>query len=155
MGMIYQAAGDRRRAEDCFQKTVYLDPSHDEALLALACLLSAAVTRAQPPASAAVPNEQRPVLEASELRWRNTRQLPDSSDMRLSVAIPGRWRLLEPIGVSGDRSCPELNSHIHCRNCPVFAGAARPSSTELLPRVISRIGRDGWLNQPASTSRGN
>jgi len=38
MGMICQAAGDRRRAEDCFHKTVYLDPRHDEALLALALL---------------------------------------------------------------------------------------------------------------------
>jgi chemotaxis protein methyltransferase WspC len=38
MGMICQAAGDRRRAEDCFHKTVYLDPKHDEALLALALL---------------------------------------------------------------------------------------------------------------------
>lgn len=38
MGMICQAAGDRGRAEDCFQKTVYLDPAHDEALLALALL---------------------------------------------------------------------------------------------------------------------
>jgi len=38
MGMIRQAAGDRKRAEDCFHKTVYLDPGHDEALLALALL---------------------------------------------------------------------------------------------------------------------
>ena len=38
MGMIYQAAGNRARAEDCFHKTVYLDPMHDEALLALALL---------------------------------------------------------------------------------------------------------------------
>jgi chemotaxis protein methyltransferase WspC len=38
MGMICQAAGDRRRAEECFHKTVYLDPRHDEALLALALL---------------------------------------------------------------------------------------------------------------------
>jgi chemotaxis protein methyltransferase WspC len=38
LGMICQAAGDRRRAEDCFHKTVYLDPKHDEALLALALL---------------------------------------------------------------------------------------------------------------------
>jgi chemotaxis protein methyltransferase WspC len=38
MGMICQAAGNIRRAEDCFQKTVYLDPLHDEALLALALL---------------------------------------------------------------------------------------------------------------------
>src|SRR5947209_14499105 len=29
------------------------------------------------------------------------------------------------IGVGGDRSCPELVAAIHCRNCPVFAAAAR------------------------------
>src|SRR5271166_6874273 len=29
------------------------------------------------------------------------------------------------IGTTGDRSCPELETHIHCRNCPVFASAAR------------------------------
>jgi chemotaxis-related protein WspD len=29
------------------------------------------------------------------------------------------------IGVRGDRSCPELPSHIHCRNCPAFSAAAR------------------------------
>jgi chemotaxis-related protein WspD len=29
------------------------------------------------------------------------------------------------IGVNGDRSCPALEEHVHCRNCPVFAGAAR------------------------------
>jgi chemotaxis-related protein WspD len=29
------------------------------------------------------------------------------------------------IGISGDRSCPELTRFIHCRNCPVFASAAR------------------------------
>jgi chemotaxis-related protein WspD len=29
------------------------------------------------------------------------------------------------IGVMGDRSCPELTGAIHCRNCPVFAAAAR------------------------------
>jgi chemotaxis protein methyltransferase WspC len=38
MGMIRQAAGDRRKAEECFHKTIYLDPGHDEALLALALL---------------------------------------------------------------------------------------------------------------------
>jgi chemotaxis protein methyltransferase WspC len=38
LGAVHQAAGDRRQAEDCFHKAVYLDPSHDEALLALALL---------------------------------------------------------------------------------------------------------------------
>lgn len=28
------------------------------------------------------------------------------------------------IGISGDRSCLELQKHIHCRNCPVFESAA-------------------------------
>lgn len=29
------------------------------------------------------------------------------------------------IGIAGDRSCPELEAHIHCRNCPVFGSAAQ------------------------------
>ncbi|MBI5769837.1 MAG: purine-binding chemotaxis protein CheW [Verrucomicrobia bacterium] len=28
------------------------------------------------------------------------------------------------IGTWGDRSCPELKLHIHCRNCPVYSEAA-------------------------------
>lgn len=28
------------------------------------------------------------------------------------------------IGVWGDRSCPELEVHVHCRNCPVYSDAA-------------------------------
>ena len=27
------------------------------------------------------------------------------------------------IGVSGDRSCPELQAHLHCRNCSVSSSA--------------------------------
>lgn len=29
------------------------------------------------------------------------------------------------IGVNGDQTCPELTTAVHCRNCPVFASAAR------------------------------
>jgi len=29
------------------------------------------------------------------------------------------------IGVHGDRSCPELPQHIHCRNCPVYGRGGR------------------------------
>ena len=28
------------------------------------------------------------------------------------------------IGIRGDKSCPRLAEHIHCRNCPVHAAAA-------------------------------
>ncbi len=38
---------------------------------------------------------------------------------------PGDGGCWNQIGVSGDRSCPELNSFIHCRNCPVFTIAAQ------------------------------
>ena len=38
LGMICHAAGNRQRAEDCFHKTLYLDPMHDKALLAMALL---------------------------------------------------------------------------------------------------------------------
>lgn len=40
----------------------------------------------------------------------------------VAAPMPDCWRV---IGVSGDRSCPELEHHIHCRNCPVLADAAR------------------------------
>ena len=36
MGVIHQSVGNRTRGEVCFQKALYLDPGHDEALLALA-----------------------------------------------------------------------------------------------------------------------
>ena len=36
--------------------------------------------------------------------------------------MPDCWRV---VGVAGDRSCPELERFIHCRNCPVLADAAR------------------------------
>lgn len=29
------------------------------------------------------------------------------------------------IGVRGDRSCPELQRHVHCRNCPVHSTSAK------------------------------
>jgi len=38
---------------------------------------------------------------------------------------PGDGDCWNHIGVSGDRSCPELSSFTHCRNCPVFAVAAQ------------------------------
>jgi chemotaxis protein methyltransferase WspC len=38
LGVVLQAAGDRERAERCFEKTVYLAPRHEDALLALSLL---------------------------------------------------------------------------------------------------------------------
>lgn len=47
------------------------------------------------------------------------------------------WR---EIGVSGDRTCPELDEHLHCRNCPTHAQIAR----KLLDRPLPPGYRDTW-----------
>jgi chemotaxis-related protein WspD len=50
---------------------------------------------------------------------------PDSLKDASGSSGPDGGDCWNTIGVSGDRSCPELDKHTHCRNCPVFAGAAR------------------------------
>ena len=47
------------------------------------------------------------------------------------------WRR---IGVRGDRSCPELTAHLHCRNCPTYARIAR----QLLDRPLPPGYREEW-----------
>ncbi len=44
------------------------------------------------------------------------------------------------IGVSGDQSCPKLEQHVHCRNCEVYAGAARRN----LQRPVTEGYREQW-----------
>jgi chemotaxis-related protein WspD len=46
---------------------------------------------------------------------------PNSSASSARARIADCWN---KIGVRGDTSCPELEEHIHCRNCPVYAAAA-------------------------------
>jgi chemotaxis-related protein WspD len=51
-------------------------------------------------------------------------------------AAPSTASCWNTIGVWGGRSCPELDVHVHCRNCPVYSGAAaalldRPVPAEL------------------------
>lgn len=57
----------------------------------------------------------------------------DLIDARPDVAC---WNA---IGVAGDRSCPELKAVIHCRNCRVFAAAART--------FLDRPAPDGYLTE--------
>ena len=44
------------------------------------------------------------------------------------------------IGVGGDRTCPELTEYVHCRNCHVFARAAR----SLFDRPPPEGYREAW-----------
>jgi chemotaxis-related protein WspD len=46
-----------------------------------------------------------------------------------SIVIDDCWNR---IGVRGDRSCPELHTHVHCRNCPV----QRAVGAELLSHPV-------------------
>src|SRR2546423_6970639 len=44
------------------------------------------------------------------------------------------------IGLYGDGSCPELQKHIHCRNCPVYSSAG----VRLLDRPLPEGYRGEW-----------
>jgi len=52
------------------------------------------------------------------------------------------------IGVRGDRSCVELERHVHCRNCPVYSAAAR----SLLDAPLSTDDADFWTRHFARPS---
>jgi chemotaxis-related protein WspD len=95
---------------------------------------------------------------------------PDTAPRLDRVIVDDCWNR---IGVRGDRSCPELKPHVHCRNCPVYSAAAtalldgdppanylaewtshfaRPKPAEDIETrsiVIFRIGSE-WLALPAS-----
>ena len=129
MGMICQAAGDRQQAEDCFRKTVYLDPRHGDALLALALLAerrgdhaTATGFRRRTAAWRTVTMARRRVKIKMEA---NTAAFISATGEGNHDCKPGDGDCWNHIGVSGDRSCPELRSFTHCRNCPVFAVAAQ------------------------------
>ncbi|MFN6517820.1 MAG: chemotaxis protein CheW [Nostoc sp. CreGUA01] len=49
-------------------------------------------------------------------------------------------RCWNSIGIEGDRSCPQLATHTHCRNCPVYSTAGR----HLLERSIVENYRQEW-----------
>ena len=55
------------------------------------------------------------------------------------------------IGVFGDRSCPELLSCVHCRNCPVYSAAGR----SLLERLPPGDYLQEWTSVLAETKRGS
>jgi len=79
-----------------------------------------------------------------------TLPLPDPAPRGLADEVrqpmPECWRI---VGVSGDRTCPELATVIHCRNCPVLTEAARTFFERTAPPGYL----DGWraiLEEPAA-----
>jgi len=57
----------------------------------------------------------------------------------VGAALPSVDDCWNRIGVAGDASCPELQRHVHCRNCPIYATAA----SVLLDRDLP----SGYLNE--------
>jgi chemotaxis-related protein WspD len=47
---------------------------------------------------------------------------PPANAVASSTGLVDCWNQM---GVHGDQSCPHLARYTHCRNCPVFSGAAR------------------------------
>jgi chemotaxis-related protein WspD len=98
---------------------------------------------------------------------------PTAASGPSTVVIDDCWNR---IGVRGDRSCPELQQHVHCRNCPVqrAVGAdllaqhvpgdytaqwtehvSRPlkqTDRDTTSAVIFRIGSE-WLALPAAATQ--
>lgn len=63
------------------------------------------------------------------------------------------------IGVRGDRSCPELKQHVHCRNCPVYSTAANKLldadvSSEQLVELTSHYAEARDQDDDAETESG-
>src|SRR4051812_10191739 len=57
-------------------------------------------------------------------------------------AITACWK---QIGVWGTGECPELEKHIHCRNCPTYSLAA----ARVLDRTLPVEALDHWTTQLA------
>lgn len=79
-----------------------------------------------------------------------TLSVPPSAPRRTADEIrppmPECWRI---VGVTGDCTCPELATVIHCRNCPVLTEAARTFFERSAPPGYL----DGWraiLEEPAA-----
>ena len=58
------------------------------------------------------------------------------------------------IGVRGDRSCPLLAQHTHCRNCPVFATTAAELLNGALPDDHLRDWTEHFARPPALEQAG-
>jgi chemotaxis-related protein WspD len=63
--------------------------------------------------------------------------------------IPGLNDCWNRIGIRGDGSCPELQRHVHCRNCPTYSVAAASLLDRAPPVGEAAI----WRSESASPKR--
>lgn len=71
--------------------------------------------------------------------------MPAAADMTTPGFADGIDECWREIGVRGDQSCPELETHLHCRNCPTHAQIAR----QLLDRPAPAGYREEWTRHLA------
>jgi chemotaxis-related protein WspD len=98
--------------------------------------------------------------------------MSDTPHASLASVTPPPAECWRTIGITGDKSCPELVTYIHCRNCPVLVEAARTffdrgapagyldawrelleepvaeAETESTSVLVFRLGRE-WFSLPA------
>ncbi|WZB76062.1 hypothetical protein WJ972_09265 [Achromobacter insuavis] len=55
------------------------------------------------------------------------------------------------IGSRGDKRCERLPEYVHCRNCPVYAGAAKRILDRLPPQIAAPV--DGAARRSRRGSR--
>ena len=75
------------------------------------------------------------------------RHLPESEIAGGRAAIHDCWNA---IGVRGDQSCPELERHVHCHNCPAYSAAA----AMLLDRDMPAQSTAEWASHYAQAKAG-
>ena len=121
-----------RRRRAAFPRALYLDPDHYDALIHLMVLA-----------------DNRGDATGRRHYRRRPARPPGGGPMTAdSVVLPLVAYCWNRIGVRGDRSCPELAKHTHCRNCPVFAAAGRrfldaPSPAGYLDEWTDRLAAPG------------
>lgn len=59
-----------------------------------------------------------------------TRPIPAAAFAESDIAIDNCWKRT---GIHGDKSCPRLAQHVHCRDCPTFSLAAAALLDRALP----------------------
>jgi len=65
-------------------------------------------------------------------RARRERRPVVSESIALLSDVDDCWNR---IGIRGDKSCGQLAGHVHCRNCPVYATAAKRILDRLPPQM--------------------
>ena len=81
------------------------------------------------PFDAFIPSPENPPV-APDFTIANGSDFPILGEANRTLLEKDCWN---KIGVTGDRSCPELLKHVHCRNCPVFTSAGQQLFERDLP----------------------